>query len=67
VILSFIASQFTTVVLFGQFARLYQHDVSTFLNSVNLPWSFLQVVPMALMILLVHTIDYSRCYVRWWR
>jgi hypothetical protein len=27
----------------------------------------LQVVPMALMILLVHTIDYSRCYVRWWR
>jgi hypothetical protein len=27
----------------------------------------LQVVPMALMILLVHTIDYSRCYARWRR
>ncbi|MDT5010107.1 MAG: phospholipid/cholesterol/gamma-HCH transport system permease protein [Mycobacterium sp.] len=31
VTLSFIASQFTTVVLFGQSARLYQHYVSTFL------------------------------------
>jgi hypothetical protein len=28
--LSFLASQFTTVVLFGQSAGLYQHYVSTF-------------------------------------
>jgi hypothetical protein len=42
----------------------YQHYVSTFLNPINLLWSFLQVVPMALMILLVHPIDYSRYYVR---
>jgi phospholipid/cholesterol/gamma-HCH transport system permease protein len=55
VILSFLASQFTTVVLFGQSAGLYQHYFATFLNPIDLLWSFLQAVLMAVMILLIHT------------
>jgi phospholipid/cholesterol/gamma-HCH transport system permease protein len=55
VILSFLASQFTTVFLFGQSAGLYQHYFTTFLNPIDLLWSFLQAVLMALTILLIHT------------
>lgn len=55
VILSFLASQFTTVVLLGQSGGLYGHYFSTFLNPIDLLWSFLQALLMALAILLVHT------------
>ena len=55
VILSFLASQFTTVVLFGQSGGLYDHYFDTFLNPIDLLWSFLQAVMMAIAILLVHT------------
>ncbi|WP_183508820.1 MULTISPECIES: ABC transporter permease [unclassified Mycolicibacterium] len=55
VILSFVASQFTTVVLFGQSGGLYEHYFNTFLNPIDLLWSFLQAVLMAITILLIHT------------
>ena len=55
VILSFVASKFVTVVLFGQSSGLYNHYFSTFLNPIDLLWSFLQAILMALTILLVHT------------
>jgi phospholipid/cholesterol/gamma-HCH transport system permease protein len=55
VILSFLASQFITVVLFGQSSGLYQHYFTTFLNPIDLLWSFLQAVLMALTVLLIHT------------
>ncbi|MGB9228080.1 MlaE family ABC transporter permease [Mycobacterium sp.] len=55
VILSFMASQFVTVALFGQSSGLYQHYFSTFLNPIDLLWSFLQAVLMAITILLIHT------------
>jgi phospholipid/cholesterol/gamma-HCH transport system permease protein len=55
VILSFVASRGVTVLLFGQSAGLYDHYFSTFLNPVDLLWSFLQAVLMALTILLIHT------------
>lgn len=55
VILSFLASQFTTVVLFGQSGGLYDHYFDTFLNPIDLLWSFLQAVLMAITILLIHT------------
>jgi phospholipid/cholesterol/gamma-HCH transport system permease protein len=55
VILSFVASKFTTVMLFGQSAGLYNHYFSTFLNPTDLLWSFVQAVLMALAVLLVHT------------
>jgi phospholipid/cholesterol/gamma-HCH transport system permease protein len=55
VILSFVASRFTTVVLFGQSGGLYDHYFNTFLNPLDLLWSFLQAVLMALTVLLIHT------------
>jgi phospholipid/cholesterol/gamma-HCH transport system permease protein len=55
VILSFLASRFTTVVLFGQSGGLYDHYFDTFLNPIDLVWSFLQAVLMALAVLLLHT------------
>src|ERR1700754_5068352 len=55
VILSFVASQFTTGVLFGQSGGLYDHYFDTFLNPIDLLWSFLQAVLMAITILLIHT------------
>ncbi len=55
VILSFVASRFTTVFLLGQSSGLYDHYFSTFLNPVDLLWSFVQAVLMGLMILLIHT------------
>ena len=55
VILSFAASKLTTVGLFGQSAGLYNHYFSTFLNPVDLLWSFLQAILMAIAVLLVHT------------
>lgn len=54
VILSFIASRFTTVVVLGQSGGLYGHYFSTFLNPTDLLWSFLQAILMALAILFVH-------------
>jgi phospholipid/cholesterol/gamma-HCH transport system permease protein len=55
VILSFVASRGVTVFLFGQSAGLYDHYFTTFLNPIDLLWSFLQAVLMALTILLIHT------------
>lgn len=55
VVLSFLASRFITVVLFGQSSGLYNHYFTTFLNPIDLLWSFLQAVLMALTILLIHT------------
>jgi phospholipid/cholesterol/gamma-HCH transport system permease protein len=55
VILSFLASRFVTVVLFGQSSGLYDHYFNTFLNPIDLLWSFLQAILMAITVLLVHT------------
>jgi phospholipid/cholesterol/gamma-HCH transport system permease protein len=55
VILSFLASRFVTVVLLGQSAGLYDHYFTTFLNPIDLLWSFVQAISMALALLLVHT------------
>jgi phospholipid/cholesterol/gamma-HCH transport system permease protein len=55
VILSFVASKFTTVVLFGQSGGLYNDYFTTFLNPIDLLWSFLQAILMAVTILFIHT------------
>jgi phospholipid/cholesterol/gamma-HCH transport system permease protein len=55
VILSFMASRFTTVFLFGQSGGLYDHYFNTFLNPIDLLWSFVQALLMAMTILLIHT------------
>jgi phospholipid/cholesterol/gamma-HCH transport system permease protein len=55
VTLSFVASKGVVVVLFGQSGGLYDHYFHTFLNPIDLLWSFLQAILMALAVLLVHT------------
>ena len=55
VILSFMASRYTTVVLLGQSGGLYDHYFATFLSPIDLLWSFAQAVLMAVAILLIHT------------
>ena len=55
VILSFVSSRLVTIYLFGQSSGLYDHYFSTFLNPIDLLWSFLQAVLMAIAILLIHT------------
>ena len=52
---SFLAGKFTTVVLFGQSSGLYDHYFSTFLNPVDVLWSFVQALLIALVVMLVHT------------
>lgn len=55
VIASFLASRYTTVLLFGQSGGLYDHYFSTFLNPLDIAWSFLQAVSMAVVVMLIHT------------
>jgi phospholipid/cholesterol/gamma-HCH transport system permease protein len=55
VILSFVASRTVTVILLGQSPGLYDHYFRTFLNPIDLLWSFLQAILMAQAVLMVHT------------
>ncbi|MBB3606576.1 phospholipid/cholesterol/gamma-HCH transport system permease protein [Mycolicibacterium sp. BK556] len=55
VVTSFLASRFVTVEMLGQSAGLYNHYFATFLNPIDLMWSFVQAILMALAILLIHT------------
>jgi phospholipid/cholesterol/gamma-HCH transport system permease protein len=55
VILSFLAAQGVTVFILGQSGGLYAHYFETFLNPIDLLWSFVQATLMAIAILLVHT------------
>jgi phospholipid/cholesterol/gamma-HCH transport system permease protein len=55
IVMSFLASQFVTVVLFGQSGGLYNHYFDAFLYPYDLLWSFLQAILMALAVLLIHT------------
>jgi len=55
VIAAFWAAKFGTTVLYGQSTGVYDHYFRTFLNPVDLMWSFLQCVVLAVVIMLVHT------------
>ena len=55
VIMSFLASRFATVVLYGQSAGVYDHYFQTFLIPTDILWSFLQAILMAMVIMLIHT------------
>ncbi|WP_067901518.1 ABC transporter permease [Nocardia vaccinii] len=52
---SFLAGKFTTVVLFGQSSGLYDHYFATFLDPMDVLWSFVQAMLIALVVMLVHT------------
>ena len=55
VLMSFLAARVGTTFIYGQSTGVYDHYFRTFLNPVDLIWSFLQAVCMALVIMLVHT------------
>ncbi|MGV0714951.1 ABC transporter permease [Mycolicibacterium sp. XJ662] len=52
---AFIASRVGTTFFYGQSTGVYDHYFSTFLNPVDVIWSFLQVIAMAIVVMLVHT------------
>lgn len=54
-LMSFLAARFGTTVIYGQSEGVYDHYFTTFLNPVDLIWSFFQAVTMASVIMLVHT------------
>lgn len=55
VLSSFTAARLGTTIIYGQSAGVYDHYFNTFLNPLDLIWSFLQAVLMAVVIMLVHT------------
>ena len=54
-IASFYACRFATVVLNGQSSGLYDHYFRTFLQPVDILWSFAQAIAMGLAVMLIHT------------
>ncbi|MCW4353387.1 ABC transporter permease [Hoyosella sp. YIM 151337] len=52
---SFFGGRFVTVQLYGQSPGLYDHYFSTFLRPVDLMWSFVQVLVMAVVVMLIHS------------
>ena len=52
---SFLAARFGTTVVYGQSSGVYDHYFNTFLNPLDIIWSFFQAVLMAVVIMLVHT------------
>jgi phospholipid/cholesterol/gamma-HCH transport system permease protein len=55
VLMAFMAARFGTTALYGQSTGVYDHYFKTFLNPVDLIWSFFTAVLMAVVIMLVHT------------
>jgi phospholipid/cholesterol/gamma-HCH transport system permease protein len=55
VLMSFLAARFGTTFVYGQSTGVYDHYFNTFLQPVDLIWSFLQAVAMAIVVMLVHT------------
>jgi phospholipid/cholesterol/gamma-HCH transport system permease protein len=52
---AFLSAKFSTTVIYGQSAGVYDHYFNTFLYPTDLVWSFVLAVAMALVIMLVHT------------
>lgn len=55
VLMSFLASRFTVTFIFGQSAGVYDHYFGTFLNPVDVLWSFGQAIAMGVAVMLIHT------------
>jgi phospholipid/cholesterol/gamma-HCH transport system permease protein len=55
VLMSFLAARSGTTAIYGQSTGVYDHYFNTFLQPVDLIWSFLTAVAMAIAIMLVHT------------
>lgn len=55
VLMSFLAARVGTTVVYGQSVGVYDHYFHTFLNPMDLIWSFFQALAMATVVMLVHT------------
>ncbi len=55
VLMSFLATQFGTTIIYGQSRGVYDHYFSTFLNPSDLFWSFVAALAMAAAVMVVHT------------
>jgi phospholipid/cholesterol/gamma-HCH transport system permease protein len=55
VLAAFFSTRFITVVIYGQSAGVYDHYFNTFLYPLDLVWSFLLAIAMAVVIMLVHS------------
>lgn len=54
-IMSFLAARYGTTAVYGQSTGVYDHYFNTFLNPVDVVWSFFLAMTMAVVIMLVHT------------
>ena len=52
---AFVAARLGTTFFYGQSTGVYDHYFTTFLNPVDVLWSFLQAISMAVVVMLVHT------------
>jgi len=52
---AFVATRVISTVAYGQSTGVYDHYFYTFLNPVDLLWSFVQALSMAVVVMLVHT------------
>lgn len=55
VLMSFIAARVGTTAIYGQSTGVYDHYFTTFLNPLDLVWSFVQAVAMAVTVMVIHT------------
>lgn len=55
VLMAFIATRVGTTAVFGQSTGVYDHYFNTFLNPMDVIYSFLQAISMAIVVMLVHT------------
>ena len=55
ILMSFLAARVGTTAVYGQSTGVYDHYFNTFLNPVDLVWSFAQAITMAIVVMLVHT------------
>lgn len=54
-LMSFVAARVGTTKIYGQSTGVYDHYFNTFLNPIDLIWSFFLAITMATVIMLVHT------------
>jgi phospholipid/cholesterol/gamma-HCH transport system permease protein len=52
---AFLAARVGTTAIYGQSSGVYDHYFNTFLNPIDIVWSFFQAIVMAVVIMLVHT------------
>jgi phospholipid/cholesterol/gamma-HCH transport system permease protein len=55
VLMAFIATRTGTTLVYGQSTGVYDHYFNTFLNPMDVIYSFLQAISMAVVVMLVHT------------